>query len=179
MAGERKLPETDVLRTLLLSGHRKASIARMYGVTWSAVDLQLKASGLNALAPARPVCSMIPWHPVKLAHSYHYLVRMLRLYARSLGQGKPLTNPEYEAKAAAGTLTNEEAKARTVLTRYRAQLAKFQARMDEAHAVVTYDYDSEEGFDVVPAEPGDRHYVRWPDDVPDQRDEILSRAHAS
>ncbi len=120
---------------------------------------------------------MLPWSPVKVEHEQDYLVRMLRLHSRSQGVGAPLVNSDLEAKAEAGTLTPEEAKKRTALARLRAMLDRFEARMDEAKAVVTYDYET--GFDVVPAEPGDRHYVRWPADVPDQRNQLLARARAS
>jgi hypothetical protein len=136
----------------------------------------LTKEGLDHLVRPRNHAVFIPWRRRKTAHDNDYLIRSLRLYVRSLGLGAPLTNPELEQKAAEGTLTASEAVTLRALSDLRGQLDRFRAEMDAAKAVVTYDYET--GFDVVPAQPGDRHYVRWPAGVPDQRDEVLARADA-
>ncbi len=181
MTARRQLPEKDRLRTLILSGRSLSELARMYGVTHQAVASMLKRQGLDHLVVEQRAervssATFIPWRRRKVAHDQDYLIRQLRTYVRSLGIGVPLTNPELEAKAAAGTLTPAEKVTLGALASLRGSLDRFRQEMDESGAVVTYDYAT--GFDVVPAEPGDRHYVRWPADVPDRRDEALARIHA-
>lgn len=146
----------------------------MYNVSKAAVGEMLVKEGLDHLLARNVQAMFIPWKRRKLAHDQDYAIVCLRLYVRSLGFGAPLTNPELDAKAEAGTLTDKEAGTRRSLADLRSRLAKFKAEMDRHGAVVTYDYET--GFDFVPAEPGDRHYVRWPADVPDHRDEALAGA---
>lgn len=174
MAAPRKLPERDRLRTLLLSNVKVREIAATYRVSEAAVRQMISRENLtDAVTPALPSHKeFIPWR-VKVAHLQDYAVRSLRLYARSLGLGAPLTNPELEAKARLGQLSVEEGVRLTALASLRAQLQGFMDKLDQLEVVV--DYDREEGFVFVPRRSGDKHYVRWPKGVPDKRDEILAR----
>lgn len=178
MAAPRKLPERDRLRTLLLSGQSIRQISETYGTSVAAVRRMVEREGLEAaVTPARPSFkAFIPWR-VAVRHSQDYEVRALRWYTRSLGLGTPLDRPDLEDRARHGALTVEEGLSLAALRKIRGQLALFMEEMDKADAVV--DYDHETGFKYVARKPGDKHYVRWPSDVPDTRDDILARLRAN
>lgn len=176
MAARRVLPERDILEVLLRSGQTAASIARTYGTSRAAVSAALGRSGLTNLghrAAARSDhATFIPWKR-KLEHDRQYALVCLRFYIRSLGVGAPLENALLDAKAAEGTLTASEKITRDALRWRRNQMGLFTAELDRERAVVDYAYET--GFIFVPAKPGDKHYVRWPKDVPDHRDDVLER----
>ncbi len=176
MVAPRKLPERDRLQTLLLSGRTVPQLAEMYHVSTAAVRRMLEREGLEGIVPmGRPSYrDFIPW-TVKVKHNQDYAVRCLRLYFRSLGLGPPLHDQALAAKTE--PLTPAEASRVSSLAKLRGLLAGFVAELNDQEVVVTYDPD--QGFYYVPRKEGDRHYVRWPDNVRDTREGVLARTRAS
>lgn len=155
-------------------------LAHTYDVSVPAVRQAISREGLEEyLQPSvLRFKEFIPW-TVRAKHSQKYPIRCLRLYCRSLGLGAPLVSADLTAKAEAGTLTSEESAALQHQLWRRGVLFKFEKTMDANDVVVTYDRDA--GFYYVPRRADDAHMVRWPEGVPDHREEILARlsAHAS
>lgn len=132
------LPEDDRELETLIRKHGQAEVARMYGVTRAAVSAAIRARKLNI--PARPSYKdYIPWvittdEPTKWAHP----VRMLRIYGKQQ-QGIPV--PPEDARRA----------------------KEFFDWLAADGLVIDYDPANEEDpWLYVPAEPGDKHFVRRP-----------------
>lgn len=81
---------------------------------------------------------VIPWTPIKVEHNAHYALTMLRLLAR---------------RRSGFDLTEDQA----------SRLDSWLVKLKDDKAVVTYVYDSPDGFYYVPREPGD------PRDIPIRR----------
>jgi hypothetical protein len=81
---------------------------------------------------------VIPWSPMRVEHNAHYALTMLRLLAR---------------QRAGHNLSDDQ----------EARLESWLAKLAEDKAVVTYRYESPDGFYYVPRKPGD------PRDVPIRR----------
>lgn len=80
--------------------------------------------------------NLIPW-TVKPEHRFHRLIALLR----------------YEERRRAGL---------PLQTRYARELDNWLASMKEANAVVHYDPDTDQGFFMIPREPGDDDLIRRP-----------------
>lgn len=139
MAPERYLPSTSLLVGMVESGMTHQQIAdKVYADTGVRVSRSSVSAALSKAGHTKRVRydDLIPWR-VKIVHTHHHMLNMLRLEGR---------------KQAGGELTDQE----------ESNLESFKRRLKEQGAVVTYIRDTDEGWFLVKARPIDTGMIRIP-----------------
>ena len=139
MAPERYLPSTSILVGMVESGMTHQQIAdRVYADTGVRVGRSSVSAALSKAGYTKRIRydDIIPWR-VKIIHTHHHMLNMLRLEGRRM---------------AAGHLSEQEER----------NLESFKARLIEQKAVVTYLPDTDEGWFLVKARPSDKGMIRTP-----------------
>ena len=139
MAPERYLPSTSLLVGMVESGMTHQQIAdKVYADTGVRVSRSSVSAALSKAGHTKRVRydDHIPWR-VKIVHTHHHMLNMLRLEGR---------------KQAGGELTDQE----------ESNLESFKRRLKEQGAVVTYIRDTDEGWFLVKARPIDTGMIRIP-----------------
>jgi hypothetical protein len=150
------LADEEELLRLVQQGLSQTRIAEAKGVSKQAVYQRLTAlapviaeRGLTVHTERQSRGQWVPWKLGSTRWRHHLAMKMLRLLGRRY-DGPPLSADEER------------------------QLQVFLDKLDNmsnikgGRGVVTY-RGPEIGVRIVPRLPGDRGYVRWPEDVPDTR----------
>lgn len=137
------VPSKNEMERYLARGLTQAQIAQEHGertghkISRSAIAMAIERYGLKSAHPRPRYEELLPW-TVREEHSHHWDARMLRLEGR---------------RRAGGSLSDDE-------LRY---LTGWLRQLQEQHAVVYYDPETEEGFHWIPREKGHDDIVDRPD----------------
>jgi hypothetical protein len=151
------LADEEELLRLVMEGLSQAKIAERKGVSRQAVSQRLDAlrpvmeeRGITVKS-GRPTLSpyWVPWNLGRSRWRYHHITKMLRLLGRSI-EGPALSE-------------GEERRLRSFLS----ELDSME-KLPSGRGVVVY-RGEDVGFRIIDRRPYDRGYVRWPDDIEDDR----------
>lgn len=141
MAAPRKLPSDSTLAKWRTQGLTLKQIAeKSEAETGLPVSIGSVASALSRAGITARVRyeDHIPWNPIATRHNKHYALTMLRLLARR-ESGRDISEDQ------------------------EARLESWLTRLEEEDAVVTYKYESEDGFYYVKRKPSDGNgWIRPP-----------------
>lgn len=139
MARNRRLPSTEVLRTLIAEGKSNTEIGQKYGVTAEAVRLMCKREGIEREPTRTDHSRYLPWR-VQSNHTGDSLAKNLRRYSKD-AQGEQLRPEDAE------------------------KLEIFKRFMDgdnDLGVPLSVNYSRKDGFWVQRSVAGDRDYIHPP-----------------